>query len=321
MTSSVPDAGEPQLSVGIRNFAASPPGDWRNVLDQARAADDAGIDRVFVSDHVVFGPDLSAYGDPAAGGVTGGVQPTGPDGEWLEPLTVLAAMSAVTTRVRLATNVLVAPLRRAVVLAKVATTLDVLSHGRFELGVGIGWQEAEYRAAGVAFADRGRALDETLAACRDLWTSERASFEGRGFSLAGSYMMPKPGDPAGVPVWIGGRAIPAVARRVAAFGRGWIPWGTTPGDFVETLARMRSLVEAEGRDSATVQVSYALPIVRTPSRELDLPRMFEMVPTIRRSGVSDFRTLVRVPTDYGSAQRFLSNLRERFAAACETEEA
>lgn len=305
--------GAPQLSIGVRNFAAVPPGDWRHLLDQARAADEAGIDRICVSDHVVFGPDLSAYGDPAAGGVTGGVQPTGPDGEWLEPLTVLAAMAAVTTRVRLATNVLVAPLRRAVVLAKVATTLDALSHGRFELGVGIGWQEAEYRAAGVPFRDRGRVLDETLAACRDLWTSERAAFAGPDFSLAGVAMMPKP---AGVPVWVGGRAIPAVARRVAAFGSGWIPWGTGPDNFVEVLARMRSLVEAEGRDFATVAVSYALPTVRSRSRELDFSRMFEPVPKLLGHGISDFRTMVRVPADHGAARRFLTGLRERFTQAC-----
>lgn len=100
-----------QLSVGVRNFANAPPTDWRHLLDQARAADDAGIDRIFVNDHVVFGSDLSAYGNPRLGGRVGGVQPTGPDGDWLEPLTVLAAMAAVTSRVRLATNVLVAPIR------------------------------------------------------------------------------------------------------------------------------------------------------------------------------------------------------------------
>jgi probable F420-dependent oxidoreductase len=306
-------AGAPQLSIGIRNFAAVRPSDWRHVLDQARAADDAGIDRVYVGDHLVFGPDLSAYGDAAAGGVAGGVQPTGPDGEWLEPLTVLGAMAAVTSRVRLATNVLVAPLRAAVVVAKVATTLDALSGGRFELGVGIGWQEAEYRAAGVPFGDRGRILDETLAACRDLWTSERASFVGRGFSLSGVHMMPKPTDPAGVPVWVSGRAIPAVARRVAAFGAGWIPWGTTPEDFLPTLARMRALVEAEGGDFAAVQVSYPVPTAVTKSRELDFDRMFDPVPVLLRHGITDFRTMVRLPHGYDPAFRLLTEMRERFA--------
>ena len=305
-------AGLPQLSVGIRNFAAAPPGDWRHVLDQARAADDAGIDRVFVSDHLVFGPDLSAYGDPGSGGVTGGVQPTGPDGEWLEPLTVLAAMAAVTTRVRLATNVLVAPLRRAVVLAKVATTLDALSGGRFELGVGIGWQQAEYRAAGVPFSERGAVLDQTLAACRDLWTSQRATVEGRDFSLTGVQMMPKPSDPGGVPVWIGGRPIPAVARRVAAFGTGWIPWGITADGFTAALDRMRALVQAEGRDFATVQVSYAIPTLLTPSRELDLAAMFEPVPALAELGIRDFRTMPRLARGYDAARQFLGELRAQF---------
>jgi len=88
-------AGGLELTVGLRNFAATPPADWRHLLDQARAADAAGIDRVFVSDHVAFGRDLTGYADPAAGGLDGGRQPTGPDGDWLEALTVLAAMAAI----------------------------------------------------------------------------------------------------------------------------------------------------------------------------------------------------------------------------------
>jgi probable F420-dependent oxidoreductase len=308
--------GRPQIAVGIRNFAAAPPADWLHVLEQARAADDAGIDRVFVSDHVVFGPDLSAYGDPAVGGVTGGVQPTGPDGQWLEPLTVLAAMAAVTRRVLLATNVLVAPLRRAVVLAKAAATLDALSRGRFELGVGIGWQEAEFRAAGVPFRERGRVLDETLAACRELWTLDRAAFTGRDFSLDGVHMMPKPANPAGIPVWIGGRPIPAVARRLARYGTGWLPWGIPRDTLAAALARMRALVEAEGRDFATVRVSYALPTVLAPSRELDYGAMLGPVPALRQLGICDFRTMVRIPAGYDPALTALTELRERFTRAC-----
>jgi probable F420-dependent oxidoreductase len=271
---------------------------------------------VFVSDHVVFGPDLSAYGDPAAGGVTGGVQPTGPDGQWLEPLTVLAAMAAVTRRVLLATNVLVAPLRRAVVLAKAAATLDALSRGRFELGVGIGWQEAEFRAAGVPFRERGRVLDETLAACRELWTLDRAAFTGRDFSLDGVHMMPKPANPAGIPVWIGGRPIPAVARRLARYGTGWLPWGIPRDTLAAALARMRALVEAEGRDFATVRVSYALPTVLAPSRELDYGAMLGPVPALRQLGICDFRTMVRIPAGYDPALTALTELRERFTRAC-----
>lgn len=302
-----------ELTVGLRNYAAAAPDDWRHVLDQVRAADDAGVDRVFVSDHLVFGDDLSAYSDPASGGREGGRQPTGPDGEWLEALTVLAAMAAVTTRVRLGTNVLVAPLRSPVVLAKTAATIDVLSHGRLELGVGIGWQEAEYRAVGVDFASRGRIFDELLAACRELWTAPVASFAGEHFQFSGVHMMPKPTRPEGVPVWIGGSARLVVARRVARYGVGWIPWGATADTFIEAVSQMRRLVEAEGRDFDEVQVAYPLVNRFLPSGDIDHAALLRDVPRLVAAGITDFRTLLRVPATYAGARTMLDGLVGEFA--------
>ena len=133
-----------QLSTGLRTFAAEDPGDWSYLVEFARAADEAGVDRLVLSDHVVFGENLDAYGDPANGGSRGGKQPTGPDGAWLDPITTIAHLTAVTTRVRFATNILIAALRRPVVLAKAAATIDVLSKGRLDIGVGVGWQREEY---------------------------------------------------------------------------------------------------------------------------------------------------------------------------------
>ncbi len=164
---------QPRLSVFLATFAAEDPGDWGHVFDAARAADAAGVDRLVVSDHVVFGEHLDAYARPETGGVEGGRQPTGPDGHWLEPLTVLTAVAARTTRIRLGTYILLAALRRPVVLAKQVATLDVLSHGRVDLGVGIGWQREEYEAAGLDFEARGRLLDHSLEICRTLWRDER----------------------------------------------------------------------------------------------------------------------------------------------------
>src|SRR6476619_965199 len=100
----------PQLSMTLLNFATQDPGGWGFLLDRARAADAAGVDRLVVSDHVVYGEDLEAYGRPELGGAAGGKQPTGPDGLWLEPLTTLAAIAGATTNVRLGTNVLLAAL-------------------------------------------------------------------------------------------------------------------------------------------------------------------------------------------------------------------
>src|SRR2546430_13402081 len=141
----------PQLSIMLRTYAVEDPGTWQPVLDTARAADAAGVDRVLVSDHVVFGEHLEAYGRPEIGGVDGGKQPTGPDGHWLEPLTTLSVLCGMTSRVRLGTNILIAALRRPVVLAKGAATLDVLSGGRLDLCVCMRWQPEQYDAGRLEF--------------------------------------------------------------------------------------------------------------------------------------------------------------------------
>src|SRR5262245_56184797 len=182
----------PSMSIMLRTFAAEDPGGWQPVLDLARAADAAGVDRVVVSDHVVFGENIDAYGRPETGGVEGGKQPTGPDGHWLEPLTVLSVLCGITSRTRLGTNILLAALRRPVVLAKTAATIDVLSGGRFDLGVGIGWQREEYEAAGLDWSRRGCILDDTLEVCQALWRDTRASVAVPGLSFDGVHMMPKP---------------------------------------------------------------------------------------------------------------------------------
>src|SRR6476619_6188405 len=124
----------PALSLGLRNFSVEDPGTWDPLIDLARTADRTGVDRVVVSDHVVFGENLDAYGRPEVGGSKGGKQPTGPDGHWLDPLTLLTFVAGMTTNVRLATGILIAALRRPIVLAKMASTLDVLSNGRLDLG-------------------------------------------------------------------------------------------------------------------------------------------------------------------------------------------
>ena len=224
---------KPELSLYLQTFTDGPQHDWRATLEFARAMDTAGVDRVVVSDHVVFGEHLDAYADPSIGGQAGGRQPTGPDGSWLEPLTTLTAIAATTTRIRLATGILLAALRRPAVLAKQLATLDVLSDGRVDLGVGVGWQREEYEAAGLPFEDRGRLLDHTLEVCQTLWTQQRASYNSAELTFDGIHQMPKPVQSGGVPVWVSGTVNKAVARRIARFGSGWIPGArpmrTSPG--------------------------------------------------------------------------------------------
>src|SRR5215471_14576487 len=179
----------------LRSFAAQGPGDWAHVIRQAETFDRAGVDRLAVSDHVVFGENLDAYGRPEIGGQAGGTQPTGPDGHWLEPITLLSLLAGRTSRIRLATSVLIAALRRPVVLAKSAATLDVLSGGRLDLGVGVGWQREEYDAAGLSFDDRGRLLDHTLEVCQALWRHSPVTIDTPELRFEAIHSRPAPLQP------------------------------------------------------------------------------------------------------------------------------
>jgi probable F420-dependent oxidoreductase len=302
----------PQLSIMLRSYAAEDPGTWQPVLDTARAADAAGIDRVVVSDHVVFGDHLEAYGRPESGGVAGGKQPTGPDGHWLEPLTTLSVLCGMTERVRLGTSILIAALRRPVVLAKAAATLDVLSNGRLDLGVGIGWQREEYEAAGLDFGTRGRQLDLTLETCQALWREPRAKVDLPGLRFDSIHMMPKPLQPGGVPIWVSGRLNERVTRRLARFGCGWIPWGEDADDLVASIPRMREAVAASGGDGDAIQVAGTLPTVRREGRSIDLDATMERVLPFVEAGVTDFRAYVPVPSEYDAAVDYLRGIAAAF---------
>jgi probable F420-dependent oxidoreductase len=304
-----------RLTVLVPTYAAEDPGTWDHVFDVARAADQSGVDRIVVSDHVVFGENLEAYGRVETGGVEGGRQPTGPDGHWLEPLTVLTAVAAQTDRVRLGTYILLAALRRPVVLAKQLATLDVLSRGRVDLGVGIGWQREEYEAAGLDFNARGRLLDQSLEVCLTLWREQRASFASPELRFEGIHSMPKPLQTGGVPIWVSGRCNKPVARRLARFGSGWIPWGDDAADPVASIPRMRTEVDVAGGDGAALAVLAPLPLLRQRNRSLDLGATMDRLPPLVEAGVTDFLVHVPVPESYAGAQDVYSELVTAFREA------
>ena len=302
----------PTLSMQLVTFSSSEDPDWSGVLDHARAADQAGIDRLVVSDHIAFGNDLEDYGKPELGGIEGGRQPTGPDGHWLEPLTVLSMIAAQTTSVRLQTGILQAALRRPAVLAKTTATLDVLSGGRLDLGIGVGWQRAEYDVAGLDFDSRGRTLDHTLDLCMTLWTNRAATFESADVSFTGVHTMPKPAQPGGVPIWVSGRINPPVLRRIARFGRGWIPWGDDALDPGPGVQRIRAAMAEAGRQNDPLQVQAALPLVSSPDG-IDLDSTMAAVGPLADVGVTDFKIFVPARPD-GTALDELTSIVTAFRA-------
>jgi probable F420-dependent oxidoreductase len=281
-----------QLSTTVPTFSADDPDDWSHIVEFVRAADTAGFDRLVVSDHVVFGENLEAYADPSIGGSKGGRQPTGPDGAWLEPLVTIAHLTAVTTRVRFGTNILIAALRRPVVLAKMVSTIDALSGGRLDLGVGVGWQREEYESAGLSFEGRGRLLDHSLEVCQTIWGSHVADYHSDELDFVRIHQMPKPTQPGGVPVWVSGTVHRRSMDRLARFGRGWIPWGDAAADVAGGIARMRAAMRARDRDPEALQVVGALRPARTEGGGLDYRAAFADVPRLRDAGVTDFRVPV-----------------------------
>ncbi len=305
---------KPRLSMHLVNFAAEPPGEWQRLFDLAVAADRAGIGRLAVSDHVVHGERLDRYADPARGGMAGGRQPTGPDGAWLEPLTVLAMVGALTEQVRLCPMVLLAALRRPIVLAKTAATIDVLTGGRLDLGVGVGWQQEEYDAAGLDFDARGRLLDHTLEVCHALWTRERASVSTEELSFEGIHQMPKP-TAGTVPVWVSGTVNRRSMARLARFGSGWIPWGPDAADIGSGIARMREAVAATGRDPSGIEVAGRLPLQRGSGGEPETGPTMAAVPDLIEAGVTDFGIGLRPPSGVAAAAEYLGPWVDAFEAA------
>jgi probable F420-dependent oxidoreductase len=234
------------------NWTLVPARDLRRLVRMAVEAEEAGFDAVMVSEHVVLGPGADELGlpeNPRDYALPGNQDPSTP---WPDPLTLLAAVAGVTTRLRLVASSIIAPLRHPVLLAKQLATLDLLSEGRLVVQPTVSWHRAEYEALGVAFEDRGDLLDEHLSAWRALWHGSPTSFEGRHYRFADVSLEPKPLREQGPALWFGGEKMhERLLRRLVDYGSGFNPLGT-PSD--EDLARLRSAMTAAGRDPVEIEM-------------------------------------------------------------------
>jgi probable F420-dependent oxidoreductase len=193
-------------------------------------AEQLGYDSVWVSDHVVV-PNANV--DRLGATI-------------YDPLITLAVAAGTTSRVRLGTTVLIVPYRNPVVTAKMVSSLDALSGGRFVLGVGAGWLAEESAMLGVPFTERGPMTDEYLAAMRELWTSPVPSFAGKYTQFSGLHFEPKPVQKPHPPIWVGGHSR-ASLRRAAAVGAAWHPINRSVEELRAGRAELRQLCEARGR--------------------------------------------------------------------------
>jgi probable F420-dependent oxidoreductase len=218
------------------------------VLALAVAIEAIGYDDLAVFDYVVIGYPTQSRPAP----------PYPANSPILEALVTLSFVAAVTQHVTLSTEVLVLPQRQAVLVAKQAATLDTLSGGRLRLGVGVGWQQAEYDALGEQFGDRGRTMDEAIELLRACWGEDPIERIGQRFRADALAMEPKPPQRDQLPIWIGGGGSAAL-RRAARVGAGWMMPVTTDNDRVRAaIGEIRRQAEAAGRDPDAIQMQGML---------------------------------------------------------------
>jgi probable F420-dependent oxidoreductase len=216
------------------------------LVELATGAEAAGFESLWTVEHVIY-PEgyASEYPYDPSGKMSAVTDTPLPD-----PLQWLAFAAAATERIRLATGILILPQRNPLVLAKEVATLDDLSGGRVELGIGVGWLREEFDALGVPFEARGARTDEYVEVLRLLWSTDRASFHGRFADFDGVSMNPKP-QRGFVPVHVGGHSR-AAAARAGRLGDGFFPG---KGDLAELVDVVRQTAADHGRDPAAIEIT------------------------------------------------------------------
>lgn len=253
-------------------------GDFAAVVDVAKRADAMGIDQITIADHVAMGEHVESY-------------PYGPFGTpldfpWYEPITFLAAIAGATHNIRLSTGILIAPLRPAVLLAKQLATLDVMSRGRVEIGIGLGWQKEEYDASGVSWEGRYTRLEEQVRACRLLWSQAPATFHGQTVTFDKIHQWPRPVQKGGVPLWFGIAPTEKNFARIAELGDGWIPMEQRPERLAPFIRDLRAAFAAAGRDPTTLSVRAMPRPAQGPDGSADLESTLADVPGLLEAGVT-----------------------------------
>lgn len=224
-----------KFGVALPNFGKYAKKD--TILEIAKAAEELGFDSIWVSDHIVIPKSHRGFGNV-----------------FYEPLTTLAYIAACTTRIHLGTSIIILPYRNPVVLAKIISTLDVLSGGRVITGIGVGWIKDEFDALGVPYTERGPLTDECIEVLKVLWTEEEPSFKGRYYRFSGIKFLPRPVQKPHPPIWVGGNSRMAIERAVNA-GNGWHSVGLTPEEIKEGVEYINELLSGKGREASDFVIS------------------------------------------------------------------
>ena len=308
-------AGNPRLVLVLsENWTMTSPRDLRALVRLAQDAEDAGVDAVMLSEHIVLGPSAGAKGRPANPrdyAAPGNQDPATP---WPDSIVLMSAIAAATTTLRVIGAAIIAPLRHPLLIAHQLATLDLLSEGRLVVQPTVSWHREEYTALGVPFAQRGELLDEHLAAWSELWRATPASFDGHHYKFDDVYLEPKPFRSDGPRLWFGGSSVgPWVVRRLVAHGHGFHPFGQP------TQAEMRPLAEAmraAGREMSELEVVGGIRGDLPPGEGLaDLVRAAESIPEQVQAGYTTIcfkpSQFTDDPADVGALCRRLVSLSSR----------
>lgn len=278
------------------------------ILRVAKAAERLGYHSVWVSDHIVIPNEaIDRFGEM-----------------FYDPLAVLAYVAACTERVQLGSSVLIVPYRNPIQVAKVAATVDCLSHGRLLVGVGVGALTAEFRTLQAPWEERGDYTDEALRIFKELWTNPAPQFHGKYYQFGDIQCQPRPVQQPHPPLWIGGNSRRAV-RRAAEFGDVWHPSRADVATITSMLPRLHSLAARAGRDPQHIGVAVRQPmkIVAHAAQSLaawplvgTTQEVVDSVGRFQAAGVSHFvlDTFYSIPELSGETVETMLETMERFAS-------
>jgi probable F420-dependent oxidoreductase len=236
-------------------FEASP----EAIVATARKAEELGFDAIFVNDHIIV--DSSPRAAP-----------------WTnvyDPMVAMSFAAAHTSRIGVGVSVLIMPYRNPIATAKSLATLDRMSGGRLTIGVGVGWNEAEFNALGIPFHERGARTTEYLRLWQACWAPGLVSFAGKFFSFSDMHVNPKPVQQPHPPIWVGGLS-DAALRRAARFAAVWQPTPTPLPDLVERRTALHAACERIGREQPPeVRMSFRVEFGAPAAVVADLQRYRE----------------------------------------------
>lgn len=230
------------MKIGVQLYLGGAAANPAHLSALARGVEERGFHSLWLPEHVVLPPEVGSH------------YPYSVDGRFpfdltalpFEPFTGLAFAAAVTSRVRLGTGICILPQRDPVYTAKQAADVDVLSGGRLDFGIGVGWLREEFEALGRPFAHRGARAREYVQVMQTLWQDEVCTFAGDYFTLGPCHQSPKPVQQPHPPLFFGGESAAAL-KRVAEMGQGWFAAGIAPEALPAACRRLEEMLAAHGR--------------------------------------------------------------------------